>query len=843
MKLIRLAWIPLLLALSFLSTRSSVPAIQTSDHGPILTEFMAADESVLPDGEGHYSGWIEIYNPGPADIDLGGWYLTDDEQDLRRWRFPPTRLLAQEYLVVFASGKGDAGIDGELHTGFRLVNDGGYLALVHPDGDTVAWEYGPRYLSQFEGVSYGLVGVNPTVSDPAFAGSTQVGPERAVQERYLVVPTPGWANESQPANLGPILSQAHHGPDVLHQDDNLHVGITVEASAAPIEAVTLHSRVMYGPTYSVPMADNEGDGVYAATIPSALYGPGDMVRYFITARDGQGHTSRWPLYHDPLNSPQYLGTMVVDPSINSALPVLYWFVQDPYAATTDEGTRASVFYTASQAPGGQRPSMRWFEGQPMGVLYDNVLVRRRGVTSKSWYKKSYKFDFNQGHHLLYAANQPPVEEINLMSTYDDKAYIRQPLAWETYRDAGVPHCVSFTMRVQQNSAFHSVAIFVEQPGPRYLERQGLDPNGALYKVRLNSFDSSTKGLKKVTRLDEGHSDLQAVMEGVHLTGEERTHYLFDHLNLPSIVNYMAATTVIGDRDWGHKNYYIYRDTEGTGEWTLLAWDKDLSFGRHYLDEQGGTFNDVIWADHDPESHPLKCYQESDLIDALLDTPPIREMYLRRLRTLMDQFLQPPDTPPARRIYEARIEELYAQMAPDVLLDASRWPVTWGVPQEFRQALDIFKSEYLEVRRVHLYETHGLAQGGVIPTAQPRRVHVDFGPLEPNPASGDSDEEYLTLVNPNDIAVDLSGWRIAHDVEYTFAPGAVVPAGGTLYLSPNVVAFRRRAVSPTGGEGLFVQGDYRGRLSNRWGILALYDTNGRLVARKTFFAIRDRFPEG
>jgi hypothetical protein len=526
-RLARLAWIPLLLVLSFLVMRSGAPAYDASHLGPILTEFMAADEGVFPDSEGHYSGWIEIYNPGPADIDLGGWYLTDDERNLRRWRFPPTRLPAQEYLIVFASGKDTVGLDGELHTGFRLRNSGEYLALVHPDGDTVAWEYGPQYPSQFKGVSFGLVGVQPAFSDPAMAASTTVGQDVAVQERYLVAPTPGRANESQPANLGPILSHVQHNPAVLRQDDALRVSVTVDATAAPVEAVTLHSRVMYGPTYSVPMADDDGDGTYAATIPSALYGPGDLVRYFVTARDDQGRTSRWPLYYDALDSPEYLGTMVVDPSVDSELPVLYWFVQDPYAATTDQGTRASIFYAPARATGGQTTAgqataQRLLGSQPIGVLYDNVFVRRRGVTSKSWYKKSYKLDFNRGHHFVYALDQPPVEEINLMSTYDDKAYIRQPLAWETYRDAGAPYCASLPVRVQQNGAFHSVAIFVEQPGPRYLERQGLDPTGALYKVGLNSFDSSAKGLDKVTRLNEDRSDLQAAIDGVHLTGEDRT---------------------------------------------------------------------------------------------------------------------------------------------------------------------------------------------------------------------------------------------------------------------------------------------------------------------------------
>jgi hypothetical protein len=556
-----------------------------------------------------------------------------------------------------------------------------------------------------------------------------------------------------------------------------------------------------------------------------------MVRYAITARDSQGRTSRWPLYHDPLNSPQYMGTMVVDPEVDSKLPVLYWFVQDPYAASTDEGTRASVFYASGPRTAGGRA----------GVLYDNVLVRRRGVTSKSWYKKSFKFDFNPGYHFSYSADQPPVEEFNLMSTYDDKAYIRQSLAWEIYRDTGVPYCVSYPLSVRQNGAFHSVAVFVEQPGPRYLERQGLDPDGALYKVGLNAFDSTTKGLTKVTRQDEDRSDLQAAMDGIHLAGEERTNYLLDHFNIPAIVNYMATSAVIGDRDWGHKNYYIYRDTEGTGEWTILPWDKDLTFGRHYLEEYGGTFNDIIWANHDPESHPLSFYTYSELVDVLLDTPAIREMYLRRLRTLMDEYLQPPGTPSAKRYFETRIDALYRQMFADVIRDARRWPVAWGSPQTFEQALNILKIEYLEARRVHLYETHGPPNQGVVPDAQPSGTRLEFGPLEPDPASGDQDEEYLTLVNPNDFAVDLSGWRVTHDIEYTFQPGVVLPAGGMLYLSPDVVAFRARATAPTGNEGHFVQGNYRGRLSNRWGLLVLYDADGQMAARKLFFSIGDRFP--
>ena len=49
-----------------------------------------------------------------------------------------------------------------------------------------------------------------------------------------------------------------------------------------------------------------------------------------------------------------------------------------------------------------------------------------------------------------------------------------------------------------------------------------------------------------------------------------------------------------------------------------------------------------------------------------------------------------------------------------------------------------------------------------------------------------------------------------------------PAGGTLYLSPDVTAFRARTTSPKGNEGLFIQGNYDGQLSARGETLTLMD---------------------
>jgi len=137
-----------------------------------IDDFGTPDPYLLTDGDGEYSDWIEIHNPTDAAVNLSGWYLSDDDDDLLKWEFPDLEpdleLAADEYLVVFASnGRENAVVgpgeqfnpyiddSGNLHTSFRLDGDGEYLALVRPDGLTVSYAYAPEFPQQYSNVSYG----------------------------------------------------------------------------------------------------------------------------------------------------------------------------------------------------------------------------------------------------------------------------------------------------------------------------------------------------------------------------------------------------------------------------------------------------------------------------------------------------------------------------------------------------------------------------------------------------------------------------------------------------------------------------------------------------------------
>ena len=127
---------------------------------------------------------------------------------------------------------------------------------------------------------------------------------------------------------------------------------------------------------------------------------------------------------------------------------------------------------------------------------------------------------------------------------------------------------------------------------------------------------------------------------------------------------------------------------------------------------------------------------------------------------------------------------------------------------------------------------GGAGAAGIPLAQVGNPQIDFGEFEHNPASGNQDEEYIELKNTNNTAVDISGWRLTGGVEHTFYAGSVIPSGRSLFVTPSAQAFLQRSSGPRGGQGLVVQGNYQGHLSNFGETVQLIAADGTVMSSFT-----------
>ena len=148
---------------------------------PTINEFMALQsrDGILCDIDGHPTDWIELYNPNPFAVHIGGYGLTDSPiGEGVIWSVPKDTIMEPNgYLVIFASTK--EAVEGELRASFSLDRGGEYLGLIERDRTTVIQEFSPQYPPQDQDISYGWAGND---------------------HGYLREPTPGAVNLS-PVNL------------------------------------------------------------------------------------------------------------------------------------------------------------------------------------------------------------------------------------------------------------------------------------------------------------------------------------------------------------------------------------------------------------------------------------------------------------------------------------------------------------------------------------------------------------------------------------------------------------------------------------------------------------------
>ena len=105
------------------------------DGALVINEVMAENLTTIADEDGDYPDWIELHNLGSKPVNLEGFGLSDDEDDLFRWVLPAVDLHPGEHLLLFASRKDRRDPEnGYLHTNYQIQTTGETISLTHPSG-------------------------------------------------------------------------------------------------------------------------------------------------------------------------------------------------------------------------------------------------------------------------------------------------------------------------------------------------------------------------------------------------------------------------------------------------------------------------------------------------------------------------------------------------------------------------------------------------------------------------------------------------------------------------------------------------------------------------------------
>lgn len=671
--------------------------------------------------------FVELYNRGGSAVDLSGWRI-----DGTGYTFPGGASIAPNGFVV---------VRGTDYAG-SLSNSGETVTLEDASGAVV------------DAVEYEDAGMWPALADgegPALERRDAASPAASSGNWLAGGPTPGAPNSV--AGPGPLPVFADVTNTVLPAPG---APIVVTATVTGSDNALLWYRVGFGDEQPLWMT-LDASGHATAAIPGQ--GANQLVRYRIVTSNAVGATGTWPRQGDGAN---YVGT-TVGGGQPSELPIFQWYVPD------------DVFGAAQNDL-----TLRGDDGYPMvfaygGVVFDNARMRVKGQVSRTFPKKKWKVILPAGHLLEIDGLLPePVDEFALHSSWSDKSFIRETLASEAMTMAGAPVSQAFPVRVERNGGFYGLYSYIEQPDGSWRDRFGFDDSvsyevgggdvfGELAVTDAGLGEAALRRKYDKETFEYANDDAlrDLILNLNHRSGDDKRRWIYEHMDVPAIVNALAVSVVIQHQDWGgHKNYRLILDEHD--RWTVAPSDFDLSFGRRWSVEQGPLSSDVSVGG--AFEHP-----GGPLYGTFWFDPELAQMVRRRMRSVAEQLFE-------SGWLRNRVAELSAEVAGEAAHDRVVWG-TYGHQQSPSDAAADIVHRFADPQAVRLLGAMA-AQGRVAGTPQPavpsvRITNVVFpGPGEPN--------ERIELTNLSGDTVDLSGFRL-DAIDHVIAGGTVLLPGQSLVL--------------------------------------------------------------
>ena len=745
-----------------------VPAIVLTDGSAPIT---AAPPPVVVVNELHYNPaddnpdaeFVELLNATGTAIDLSGWCFDGID-----YCFPAgTSIPANGLLTRF----GDA-YDGALSNGGEeivlLDRHGAVVDLLEYD-DHGAW---PAWA---DGDGHSLQRRDPAAPS-GHPGNWVSGP-----------PTPGAPNTGRGPGLLPTFDDVEH--TVLPAPGS---PVTVTAELEGATSAQLVYRIGFGGEVAVPMAL---DGSTAtATIPGQTAGA--LIRYQLRATAGPG-TGTWPRQGDGAT---YHGTTVAR-SVATELPVFEFFMPD--------GDYQTMVADTSLSGDDGYPMVFAYQGQ----VFDNAKIRVKGQVSRAFPKKKFKIILAPGQQLSDDGLFPEdIDEWAMHSAWIDRSFLRETLASEFMVGAGAATQQAFPVRFERNGSFFGLYTYVEQPDGTWRDRHGLD-DSEVYEVGPDNIfglllpqDATRSQASLRARYDKetfeylGDDRLRDFIATVNgLSGASERTWIYGHVDVPAVVNHLAASMVIQNQDWGHKNYRLVFDQYGRVGIRLN--DFDLTFGRRWS-ATAGPFDTSVYVGGAFE-HPGGPFFETFFYD-----PELAQMVRRRVRTLTEELLEP-------NRFRQRVTDLAADVRPDAVLDRAVWGTYGGTADPGVEANRIVDS-FVVPQYQRLLGSFA-ATGRIAATPQPA---VPAVVIESVSYQG---VEHVVLRNLSGDTVDLSGFEIPQL--------DVAVAAGTVLLPGRAAIVLHEDVEHTAGlfDGLVVAGFFDATLLDAVDGITLTNRAGAVVS--------------
>lgn len=591
----------------------------------VVSEFLTANGASLPSrtrldptarflGDDRFFDWIEIQNLLDVPVDLGGFHLTDQEDQPTRWQFPTGSVVDPGgYLLVFASGLDlrDPSLDelGILHTNFGLDSQPEYLGLTDFSGNVVD-AFGPLYPPQRGNISYGIAGderlyfATPTPGEPNGAGLPGFVADVvvSVRGRYFDAPfqvtlsTPNAAAEIRYTLDGSTPSLTNG----LQYAGPISVTATTTLRAGAFQDGLLPARVETETYFHLPdILVQSPDGSAPAGWP---------------ARPVRGQVFDYGMDPDIVNSPVWGPQMIAAMTQIPALSIV-----TDLANLVD--TSSGIYVNASQdGRAWERPASVELinpDGTP-GFQLDAGL-RIRGGFSRGAFNPKHSFrlffrDVYEGNLEFPLFEDEGADTFGLVdlrtaqnyawsnSTFNDEtrnSFLRDVFSRDLQREQGQPYTRSRYYHLYLNGQYWGMFQTEERPEATFAETYfgGLEENYDVIKASGGTLEATDGTLDAWNELwalaNAGFDNLQEYffIQGRNADGTENPD-LEVHIQMETLIDFMLNVIYTGNEDMpttlgsGDRpnNFYAIRDANTRDGWRLIAHDNEHNMLRVDYDQ-------------------------------------------------------------------------------------------------------------------------------------------------------------------------------------------------------------------------------------------------------------------
>jgi hypothetical protein len=590
-----------------------------------INEASNANESSLPNSPAEYWDWIELLNPSSAAVDLSGYYLTDNINNLTKWNFPQQNLAANEFLVVMASGLDSTEVGSDLHTNFALDNDGEDIFLT--DGVVVIQSVTlpNTELNHSSGLSNDQLGAwwifgspTPGESNSTSQGYTGYASSPAILATSGFYPGPFLAEIDVPAG-----TQVHYTFDGSEPNlsDPLYEGPVIVAQNLSVRAKAFANDLLPSISVSRTYFINED-----FTLP-VLNILADSTTLF-----------------DETDGIYMLGN-----NAESSFPY--------YGANFWEPTQIPIYAEYFDADG------NLVFGQRAGGMIE-------GGWSRGNPKKSFRIMLDHDaygdgrQNLVLMPSKPNINQFRSFVARNggngwNSVLFRDAFEQRFAKELHVEYNGYHPMVLMINGEYWGVYEFRERQDKHYVaSNTGVDDDEMDF-IRFNDDVHNVPYLKVLEGSGEGFYQLYDYCVATFMDEPQVFGQLDSMLDLPNYMDYFITQTLFANNDWiggWTNNIKMWRPNNPVGKWRYILWDMDF----------GLCFFNGSWQNKITETrNPPAANEHAFIFDQMLYNQTFRFNFINRYADLLNTTFK------AEPFYES-LMDMKNQVYPEMERDFNRW---------------------------------------------------------------------------------------------------------------------------------------------------------------------------